>query len=329
MSFQGIFGGASTNKSVAYVRAEQDVVNVHHVLDNDGLDALKVIINNETNSPYQLSGIDWNIAGQEGNELYSVVVPPNSREAVVLTLPTLAFGHYAYTLQIDFVNQASINYGSAITILDPAAMKSFDKKSIIVDGVLDNLTNIPSVDMYADGHVRISDYGGETDLGGDVWFTWDEDYLYLSVKTTDDTFAQPYAAGDTWRGDGIQFAIAPSLPGESDEWFEFGVALTPQGPQVYRWSGPPGASTGLMGNASVAAVRDDILEETVYEAAIPWDDLMDLQPSNGLLSISLLVNDNDGQGRRGYIEWGAGIGETKDPGLFNPVRLIDSVAVSD
>jgi len=39
------------------------------------------------------------------------------------------------------------------------------------------------------------------------------------------------------------------------------------------------------------------------------------------MSVSMLVNDNDGAVRKGWIEWGSGIGTGKDPALFRPVRL--------
>ncbi len=39
-------------------------------------------------------------------------------------------------------------------------------------------------------------------------------------------------------------------------------------------------------------------------------------------AFSLAVNDNDGAGRKGYIEWGSGIGGAKDPTLFRSLVLM-------
>jgi hypothetical protein len=38
------------------------------------------------------------------------------------------------------------------------------------------------------------------------------------------------------------------------------------------------------------------------------------------MSFSLLVNENDGQGRRGWIEWASGIGSEKRPSLFRAMQ---------
>jgi hypothetical protein len=36
-----------------------------------------------------------------------------------------------------------------------------------------------------------------------------------------------------------------------------------------------------------------------------------------------LINDNDGEGRKGWVEWGGGIGQRKDPKRFNRL-VVDS-----
>ena len=47
------------------------------------------------------------------------------------------------------------------------------------------------------------------------------------------------------------------------------------------------------------------------------------QPKLGdKLGFSFLVNDNDGNGRRGWIEYASGIGESKNTTLFTYLKLI-------
>ena len=36
----------------------------------------------------------------------------------------------------------------------------------------------------------------------------------------------------------------------------------------------------------------------------------------------MLVNDNDGYGRRGWIEYASGIGESKNTAMFTYIRLL-------
>jgi hypothetical protein len=167
---------------------------------------------------------------------------------------------------------------------------------------------------------RENDYGGPSDLSGRVWVTWDEQNLYLSATIVDDVHAQPATSEGIWVGDSIQFAVTPGAPGESTGYYEYGLALTGAGPQAFRWAsiGPP---VGPVTGAAVQVTRDEQAKRTVYEIAMPWDQLAPFKPADGLMSVSMLVNDNDGAVRKGWIEWGSGIGAGKDPALFRPARL--------
>jgi len=56
----------------------------------------------------------------------------------------------------------------------------------------------------------------------------------------------------------------------------------------------------------------------------PWKELNPLEPGRGkLFSFSILVNDNDGAGRRGWIEWASGIGQGKNPKLYAVCRFTE------
>lgn len=65
---------------------------------------------------------------------------------------------------------------------------------------------------------------------------------------------------------------------------------------------------------------------TSYELAIPWRELSHdiTQVKQGMkLKFSLLVNDNDGEGRRGWLEYNSGIGSSKDVNAFGDLYLMD------
>jgi hypothetical protein len=47
-----------------------------------------------------------------------------------------------------------------------------------------------------------------------------------------------------------------------------------------------------------------------------------MDPNVAACWVSFLVNDNDGEGRKGWIEWGGGIGEEKAPSKFRPCRFV-------
>ena len=61
----------------------------------------------------------------------------------------------------------------------------------------------------------------------------------------------------------------------------------------------------------------------MYELALPWSDLTSVQPAaNAVFSTSLLVNDTDNGARLGFLQWGGGIGFTKDVSQFNMAQLM-------
>ena len=62
-------------------------------------------------------------------------------------------------------------------------------------------------------------------------------------------------------------------------------------------------------------VRDDVA--TVYEAALPWTALgVEGMRQGRRLAWSLTVNDNDGNGFRGWLEWTPGVCGGKDSSAF-------------
>jgi hypothetical protein len=91
---------------------------------------------------------------------------------------------------------------------------------------------------------------------------------------------------------------------------------------LYRWIAPTEGS-GQVTNATVNVTRDDTTHTTLYEMALPWSDLTSVQPAaNNVFSLSLDVNDKDNGVRKGYTQWGDGIGSSKDVAGFNMAQLM-------
>ncbi|MDF2717649.1 MAG: hypothetical protein K0R28_4574, partial [Paenibacillus sp.] len=297
-------------------------VQTKHVLSG-GADTIRVRIGNHLNRDYALERIEWRIGDEQGVTDAAQVIPAGGEGSADIRIPGLPAGQsYPVTLTLHALDNPAVVHRSKVRLVAPDAMKPFTWRSIEVDGVPDDLTDVPSVALPGDGKVQMKGYGGEEDLSGQVAVTWDEAHLYLSAKIKDDAFSQKAAEQDMWQGDSIQFTVSSGMPGETSEWHEFGIALTAKGPQLYRWLAPKGQQTGLVSGGKLDIKRDDATRHTVYELAIPWPTLTPAAAEDGLLSFSFLVNDDDGQGRKGWIEWGAGIGGTKDSALFQPARLV-------
>lgn len=290
-----------------------------HVLSN-GNDTMRVSFANIGPRQLTVNSVTWTIGSQHGTAMQNATVAAGQTVTSDVSLAALPTGTYSTEATLDVANLPGVSAKGTIVILAHDALIPMSNRTINVDGTLDDLSGVQGihVDLAQDGKNLVNDYGGADDLSGDVWFTYDADNLYLSAAINDDVQYQDQTGANIWQGDSIQFALTPGLPGETGYGYEYGVALTPDGPQVYRWSAITG-TTGQVANPTVAVRRGGT--DTVYELAIPWAQLAPIIPADGLMSLSMLVNDNDGGGRKGWIEWGSGVGTTKDQSQFKPVMF--------
>jgi hypothetical protein len=186
-----------------------------------------------------------------------------------------------------------------------------------IDGGLDGWAGFePAFRLDRENQVVFKDlkdakWSGPADLSADIYLAWDENFFYITARVLDDVFSQPNTGGETWAGDGIQICLDPlneKAWGRKKSDYELGFALTPEGPQVWCWAGPV-LDGGVRGGSAVksipfAAARKD--GATNYEIAIPWKEIRNMSPDKGL-GFNLIINDNDGQGRKGWIELAPGM----------------------
>jgi hypothetical protein len=292
----------------------------HQWDEKQNTEFLRVTISNQSGAPQSVDSLEWSIGASNGTEQLEKSVPGRSSIEVFLPLSELD-GPKTYDLELKLHAQRNeiLSYNGKVVIPDKTAVNEMPKQTIKIDGTLDEIADIPVIDIMKEGNNRLSPYNGEADLSGQAWLSWDKQNLYFSARIQDDIFSQKAVGDQIWEGDSIQIALAAGYPGERQERFEYGIALTPEGPQIYNWYAH-GRSPGVQ-NGQLVVKRDDDKQQTVYELAMPWEEISPIDPVDGLFSFSFLVNDNDGQGRKGYVEWGSGIGTAKNPALFKPVRL--------
>ncbi|MGW3953114.1 sugar-binding protein [Streptomyces sp. NPDC004752] len=290
-----------------------------HVLDSSGAQQVRFTVSNLSASSHTLGSLNWTVGSTDGTALQDVTVPGHAQRQV--DVPLTAGAKSPYTARLTVQGLPAVDLSGTVMPVAAGASAPVPRRTITVDGRLDDLTGLSAIQLPQDGKVRMSGYGGASDLGGSLWFSYDQQNLYLSAEITDDVHSQPETGSSIWQGDSLQFAIGSGAPGEQTAWSEIGAALTPSGPQLYRWVAD-GENSGAIPGAQVAVTRDDMADRTTYEVAIPWSRLQPIEPADRLISLSLLANDNDGSGRRGWIEWGGGIGSAKDSALFKPAELI-------
>ena len=138
-----------------------------------------------------------------------------------------------------------------------------------------------------------------------------------ALDVRDDAHVQKEKATDIWRGDSIQLAI--QYP-DSPAFLEIGAAQGADG-QIHRpvWTVPTGLN---IGSEDFDVACKDIPGGLRYELALPYGKfgLTDAIREKGF-RFNLIVNDNDGTMREGFIRIAPGLGETKDAAAFPVLRL--------
>ena len=179
--------------------------------------------------------------------------------------------------------------------------------------------------------MQITDWRGPTDLSFGGTIQWDDDNLYLAAVVTDDYHSvlyTPTGASNMWRGDSIQFGVDDHQEINAADkvlFTEINIAEVPgEGDVVFRSKTAYDLKTGVnVDKANLVVNRMN--GYTIYELAIPWSELFYegyIPDPSKVYHFSLMANDNDGQGRRGWIEYCSGIGLHKDVTLFGTMNLL-------
>ena len=174
------------------------------------------------------------------------------------------------------------------------------------------------------------DWSGVNDLSMRVQTKFDKENFYIAVIAKDDTF---YATGvDTvnlWQVDSIQFAMEDVIGRVNSSFAEIGFCLLDNKPVAYRYSNAYAMNNEELTNFDGAVKRDG--KQTIYEFSIPWSELFykgfDITKQKEI-GFAMLVNDNDGNGRKQFIELNSGIGVTKNSNLFGVLKF-DAETIKD
>ena len=173
-----------------------------------------------------------------------------------------------------------------------------DKRSHVVSQVENN--------PYTEHRV----WKSPADKSGKIFLACDEKELKIKLSVTDDKLVRSNTVRRCYNQDGVQFALA--IPGQKGHW-EFGCAVEENGKAASCcWINP---SDKKPFNPEVSAkVNGGNVE---FFIRIPYEKL-GLSPAvfQQGIQFNLIVNDNDGEGRDGWIQVAPGIGEGKTPELY-------------
>ncbi|HWD82298.1 MAG TPA: sugar-binding protein [Kribbella sp.] len=258
------------------------------------------LTNTRASTAATIQDLSWTIAGQHGTAGAGQSIAPGQKATISVPLTGLQpWRAYAYTVDLTTTDGNKIS-AQGTTAFDPIVPSATTPQSSI------NLATDASWLAFT------RPWGGVADLSGTANFQYDATGLTVNAEVTDDVFAQTETAPNLWRGDSLQFAISNGLPGENATSTEIGAALLPTGPAVYTFAptaGPtPGASADITRTAGV----------TSYRIKVPWIALGFTAQPAGPVAISLALNENDGSGRVGAMQWASGIVTGKTTTLYLP-----------
>ncbi len=208
------------------------------------------------------------------------------------------------------------------------AFASYTEKPPQIDGKINSDEWMDAIPFRLDNRSlnHINGWEGAEDCSAGGYLKWDDSNLYLAVTVKDNVHSQNNTVARIWNGDSLQIGFDQNrFIDDGGGNNQFGVALSDNGEILqYRFVGSRAKTAGETSNIVCSITRSGI--ETHYELAIPWSDVIDSEqkPQPGsFFGYSLLVNDNDGSGRKGYIEYG-GIGAGNSPAGYINLLLADS-----
>ncbi|MDO5310521.1 MAG: sugar-binding protein, partial [Clostridia bacterium] len=205
------------------------------------------------------------------------------------------------------------------------------KKPPVIDGTLSYGEWNKSMPMLINNESQIRlqpDWSGPDDLSAKIYCAYDEDNFYIGAEVTDDVLYDEDELARAWACDSIQFAFAKKNIASAVRT-EYGIAMVNGVPKVDRYSFI-GVNTGIINEKDVETYEGVELQvkregsRTIYEAKFPWEQIYGEETDVTRLDevyFSVLVNENDGAGRNGWLEYCGGIGDSKNAALFIPVTL--------
>ena len=190
------------------------------------------------------------------------------------------------------------------------AGKNFDRKP---DFTLDKRGQVVSL-TAADPAMSHRVWRNADDLSAKIYLGEADGAMHMLVKVTDDKHHQPYSGFEVWKGDNIQFAF--QLPGQRGYW-EFGLSHLNSGKSEIMPFQAPDGFDGVAAAGKLKLVTTRQGTETCYDLTIPESAVgADYALLKQGIRFNLLVNDNDGEGRDGWMHIAPGIGENKNPDRF-------------
>lgn len=208
----------------------------------------------------------------------------------------------------------------------PRARIEAAARAVTLDGDLSDWGGVP---FTALSQWQGTEALGVDDLSAELAAAWTPGVLFIALRVQDDLHDNDLAPELAWQGDGVQLAFDVGRNGgtgyDGADDHELSFARRDDGnPSSFRHVGPAGRPDTF----ELATGRQGL--ETTYEIRIGWDALGVSSGAVGaVVGFTALVNDADGAGRVGWLEWTPGVGREKRPEDFGELALAAATPLPD
>lgn len=197
--------------------------------------------------------------------------------------------------------------GKQFDLSKPLYYAGVSKRTMQIDGKYDDWKTVKRIDLlqWRKRDHSDADAGNPEDFSARMALAHDQKNCYVLVEVTDDLHHQPYVAGQSWQGDSVQLAFDPQPMGDHGR-IELEIAQTGSGQEIIF-----GRPLNAIDETEVQFKISRRGTQTLYEMAFPLAALRIKGGRGTRLGFSLLVNENDGAQREGYLRWAGGIGRSQ------------------
>jgi hypothetical protein len=159
------------------------------------------------------------------------------------------------------------------------------------------------------------------DLDASFRCSYTSNALVLEVDVEDNVHFCEFEPGKLWMGDSLQIGIQRKTLKSFDDrrcFVEYTIAKTPKKSYAYRRETT--ANHPIFGISKIPVTITRNGTKTFYKLTIPPSEFEVKEFKSGdQMRMSLLLNENDGHGRRGVLLWGDGLHPNKKAEEFNLV----------
>lgn len=194
-----------------------------------------------------------------------------------------------------------------LTLKRPEAPKMtipHEKETIKIDGNLDDWDSIPLLELKASQHRELGEIQGDSDLSVKLYFSWDEDFLYMGARVVDDSFMANRKKDQIWKDDCLELFFDPDKDGMAwgnpkDVQLGFSPSADLQG--IRNWAWFQGYDPSERGEITEGIQKQE--DGYSLEAAISWK-LLRVAPGEGIaFGLSPAFHDLDQNRTEGKLNW--------------------------